>query len=108
MKLCADCAKQIVRNAQNCGKTNHLFSTIVTHRYRTSLLVRVFVEKNKTVNSFLKLKTPMKGKRFVTIEEIKEKSKQELLAIPSSEFQTYFEDWKKRFHKCIIFEGGYF
>lgn len=64
----------------------------------TSLLVREFLAKNKTVimpqppNSpdlasadfflFPKLKTPMKGKRFDTIEEIKEKSKQELLAIP--------------------------
>ena len=29
---------------------------------------------------FPKLETPMKGKRFATIEEIKEKSKQEALA----------------------------
>ena len=33
---------------------------------------------------FSKLKTPMKGKRLVTIEEIKERSKQELFAIPKS------------------------
>ena len=48
------------------------------------------------------------GKRFPTIGEIKEKSKQELLAIPKSVFQKCFEDWKKRWHKCIISEGGYF
>ena len=47
------------------------------------------------------------GKRFATMEEIKEKSKQELLAIPKSEFQKFFEDWKKCWHKCIISEGGY-
>ena len=50
----------------------------------------------------------MKGKRFAMIEEIKEKSKQELLAVPKSEIQKCFDDWKKRWHKCIISEGGYF
>ena len=54
---------------------------------------------------FPKLKTPMRGKRFATIEEIKEKSKQVLLAIA---FQKCFDDWKKCWHKCIIFHGGYF
>ena len=55
---------------------------------------------------FPKLKTPMKGKRYATIEEIKEKSNQQLLAIPKSMFQKFFEDRKKRWHKCIISEGG--
>ncbi|KAA1414165.1 hypothetical protein F0U44_22385, partial [Nocardioides humilatus] len=60
----------------------------------TSMLVREFLAKNKTVIMpqppysphlapadfflFPKLKTPMKGKRFATIEAIKEKSKQVL------------------------------
>ena len=57
---------------------------------------------------FPKQKTLGKGKRFATIEEIKEKSKQELLAISKSAFQKGFEDWKKRWHKCIISEGVYF
>ena len=37
----------------------------------------------------------MEGKRFVPIEEIKEKSKQELLAIPKSALQKCFDDWRK-------------
>ena len=57
---------------------------------------------------FPKLKTPMKGKCFAMIEEIKEKSKQELLAMLKSAFQKCFEDWQKCSHKCIISEGGYF
>ena len=28
--------------------------------------------------------------------------------IPESSFQKCFEDWKKRWLKCIILEGGYF
>ena len=42
----------------------------------------------------------MKGKHFVTIEKIKEKSKRELLGISKSAFQKCFEDWKKR---CVNF-----
>ena len=57
---------------------------------------------------FSKLKTAMKVKWFATIEEIKEKSKQKLLAIPKCAFRKCFEDWKKRWHKCIVSEGGYF
>ena len=53
-----------------------------------------------------KLKTPMKAKRFITIEKIKEKSKQKLLEIIKSASQKCFEDWKKRWHKCIKSEGG--
>ena len=50
----------------------------------------------------------MKGKRFATIQEIKDKSKQELLATPRSAFQNCFENFKKRWHKCIIPEGRNF
>ena len=68
----------------------------------TSMLVREFLAKNKTVimpqssyfsdlapaDFFLlpKPKTPMKGNRFATIEEIKEKLKQKLLVMPRTAF----------------------
>ena len=55
-----------------------------------------------------KLKTPMKGKRLGSIEEIKGKSKQELLAIPKSAFHKCFEDLKKCWHKYIYPKGVYF
>lgn len=90
----------------------------------TSLLVRDFLAKNNTVITpqppyspdlapcdfflFPKLKRPMKGRRFATIEEIKTASLEELKAIPKSAYQKCFEDWKKRWHKCIISEGDYF
>ena len=66
------------------------------------MFVREFLAKNKTVIIpqplyasdlvpadfffFRKLKTPMKENRFATIVVIKEKSKQELLAIPKISF----------------------
>ena len=50
----------------------------------------------------------MKGKRFATIVEMKEKSKYEVLATPKSRFQKCYDNWKQRWYKCIISEKGYF
>ena len=74
----------------------------------TFMLVHEFLAKNKTVIMlqppyssdlapanflrFPKLKTPMKGKRFTTIEEIKDKLKQKQLAIRKCAFPKCFED----------------
>ena len=33
MKLWANCAKQFVKNAQNCGKTNHGFRIMIMHQF---------------------------------------------------------------------------
>ena len=76
-----------------------------------AMFVREFLAKNKAVIMpqspyssdlvpadfflFPKLKTPMKGKRFATIGDIKEKSKQKLLAITKGAFQKSFENNKK-------------
>ena len=89
---------------------------------QTSKLVHEFMAKNKTVIMpqppyspdlgpadfflFPKLKTPMKGKRFPTVDEIKEKSKHELLPKPKNAFQKCFEDCKKLWHKDT-YEGSY-
>ena len=86
----------------------------------TTIFVPEFLAKNKTVIMFQppylqdlaaadfflfpKLNAPVKGERFATIGEIKEKSKRELLVIPKSTFQKCFEDQKERWHKCIISE----
>ena len=47
---------------------------------------------------FPTLKTLMKGKGFATIP----------VGDTKSAFQKCFEDWKNRWHKCIISEVGYF
>ena len=57
---------------------------------------------------FPKLKRPMKGRRYATIEEIKTASKEELNKITKNYFLKCFEDCKKRWHKCIISGGDYF
>ncbi|UYV67655.1 hypothetical protein LAZ67_5001500 [Cordylochernes scorpioides] len=57
---------------------------------------------------FPKLKRPMKGRRYATLDEIKTASKEELKKILKNDFLKCFEDWKNRWHKCIISHGDYF
>ena len=57
---------------------------------------------------FQKIKRTLKGRRFTAIDDIKSASLEELKAIPKIEFEKCFEDWKKRWHKCIISNGDYF
>ncbi|UYV76121.1 hypothetical protein LAZ67_13002655 [Cordylochernes scorpioides] len=90
----------------------------------TSLLVRDFLAKNNTLMMpqppytpdlapcdfflFPKLKRPMKGRRYATLDEIKTASKEELKRFLKNDFLKCFEDWKNRWHKCIISHGDYF
>ncbi|VEN52316.1 unnamed protein product [Callosobruchus maculatus] len=90
----------------------------------TSLLVREYLAKNNTIivpqppyspdlapcDFFLfpKLKRPVKGRRYATIEELKTASKEDLNKIRKTDFFKCFEDWKRRWHECIISEGSYF
>ena len=57
---------------------------------------------------FPRLKLPLRGTRFETIEAIKENSLRELKAIPSAAYKTCMENWIKRWHACIAAGGEYF
>ncbi|UYV64012.1 SEC14L1, partial [Cordylochernes scorpioides] len=90
----------------------------------TLLLVRDFLAKNNTLMMpqppyspdlapcdfflFPKLKRPMKGRRYAMLDEIKTASKEELKKFFKNDFLKCFEDWKNRWHKCIISHGDYF
>jgi hypothetical protein len=54
---------------------------------------------------FPKLKTALKGRRFQTTEEIQENAIRELPAITESAFQAAFQQWKKRWERCIASTG---
>ena len=57
---------------------------------------------------FPKLKRPLRGTRFESIDEMKAKSKKALMAIPEKNYLTCFENWKRRAYKCISSRGDYF
>jgi len=46
--------------------------------------------------------------RLESIKEIQSESLRSLKAIPKNDFLVCFQEWKKRWHKCIISEGDYF
>jgi len=62
---------------------------------------------------FSKLKSSLKGRWFQTVEEIEENSIRDLRAILQNTFQVAFQNWKKRWDRCIksveeYFEGDNF
>lgn len=57
---------------------------------------------------FDRLKKPLRGTRFSTRDEIMEKSKMALMAIPQTDYEKCFKDWIKRWHKCVAVDGKYF
>ena len=86
----------------------------------SSLLVRNVLAKNNTVimpqppyspdlapcdfSLFPRLKRPMKGLRFATIEEIKTESLRELKDIPKSAYQKCFEDLFVYFSATSVYD----
>jgi len=57
---------------------------------------------------FPKLKTTLEGRRFKTIGKIQENAIRELRAITESAFQEAFQQWEKRWERCIVSRGDYF
>ena len=57
---------------------------------------------------FPKLKLPLRGTRFESIDDIKENATRELKAIPAAAYGRCMEDWIRRYHSCIANNGEYF
>ena len=90
----------------------------------TTLSVRQFLAKNNMkviahppyspdlapCNFFLfpRMKRQMKGKRFADVSEVKKKTLEVLNNISTEEFQKCFQQWEKRWNKCIEAKGEYF
>ena len=106
-----------------CGRTKIGFCTMITPLLTNRCLCANFWPKTTLMMPqplystdlapcdlflFLKLKRPMKGRRYATLDEIKTASKEELNKIKKDDFLKCFEDWKNRWHKCIISHGDYF
>ena len=51
LKLCAYCAMQFIRNAQNCGETYHGFCTMITHQLTQRCFLLEFLGKNRNHGS---------------------------------------------------------
>lgn len=57
---------------------------------------------------FPRLKTPMKGKHFGSVDNIKAATTRALKDIPEKDFCAAFDAWKSRWQRCIDAGGMYF
>jgi len=69
------------------------------HTHRISHCVTFFL--------FPRLNKVLKGHRFEATEDIKQNSTKTLLDIPKEEFAKCFQQWQKRWAKCVAAEGNY-
>jgi len=53
------------------------------------------------------MKRDLKRKRFQNVEEVRGKTSEALKAVTLQEFQNCFEQWKKRWDKCIDSQWEY-
>jgi len=57
---------------------------------------------------FPRMKGQIEGKRFADAREIKKKTLKVLNNFSSEDFQKCFQQWKKRWCKCMESKGVYF
>jgi len=57
---------------------------------------------------FPRIKTALKGKRWGTVERVKKAATDCLLGVPDDALQGAFENWVKRWNKCVNAGGEYF
>ncbi|PNF30398.1 hypothetical protein B7P43_G12860, partial [Cryptotermes secundus] len=57
---------------------------------------------------FPKLKMPLKETRFESREDIMRNVTARLITIPKDAFQKCFQQWRKRWEKCVHYQGDYF
>jgi len=90
----------------------------------TSLVTREFLTKNNVTTVphpayspdlapcdfyvFPKMKLRLKGRRFVSIEEIRAESQQVLSTLTPEDFSECFQKWQNRWDRCIQAQGDYF
>jgi len=54
------------------------------------------------------MKGQMKGKRFADVSHVKRKTLEGLNNVSAEEFQKCFQQWEKRWYKCIESKVEYF
>ena len=57
---------------------------------------------------FPKLKSPLKGKRFQTVNDIQENTTGQLMLIPTKDSTKCCEQWKRCWENCVRSQGAYF
>ena len=54
-----------------------------------------------------RLKNYLKGRHFVTLDNIENSVTDELKGTPAEAFQRCYEQWKQRLSRCVAAQGNY-
>jgi len=65
-----------------------------------------FLNSAPTSTESALLKTTLKESRYQTVEQVQENAIRKLRAITEIAFQEAFQQWKKRWERCIVSRGG--
>ena len=57
---------------------------------------------------FPKMKLRLKGRRFSSLEEIQKETDVVLRSFGPAFFKDIFQEWKRRWDRCVSFGGEYF
>jgi hypothetical protein len=57
---------------------------------------------------FLKIKDILKGMHFDDTDDFRSNMTAALKAIQQNQFQNYFDEWTRRWHRCIASQEEYF
>jgi len=57
---------------------------------------------------FPKLKLKLKGHHFGTVENIQQTVTDDLNTLTENDFRYCYDQWKKRWNRCVTFQGSYF
>ena len=57
---------------------------------------------------FPKMKLKLKGRRFVSIDDIQAETQKVLDALTEKDFQEAFQKWRRRWDRCLHEGGNYF
>ena len=84
-------------------------SFFVKHQI-TQVILPLFISDLVPYNFclFSKLKSPLKGKRFQTIDEIQENTTGQLIVLPTKDSAECFKQWKRCQENCVRYQGAYF
>ena len=98
------CVKQFAKKDRIYGQTTRGFCTTITHRTHNAIVIREHLAKNETNTVqqppnlpdlascdffvFGRLKKPLRGTRYSTRDEVMEKSKMALMAIPQTDYKN--------------------
>ena len=99
----------ILHHDNDPAHTSHLLQQFLAKHGTAQLQQPLYSPDIAPCDFFLfpRRKKILKGHQFEATEDVKRNSTKTLLDIPKEEFAKCFQQWQKRWAKCLAAEGNY-